>query len=107
MSRNAHFGIGIGSLLLCVLWFFFGVLMFFANAAGKDSRGASIYDWSFIVLYVIFGGGLLGGIWFAFQSFRRALRPPHRIVSPTAPTSEQPTKLTTPDERLAHFVKKQ
>ncbi len=107
MSRNARFGIGIVSLLLCVLWFFFGVFVFFANAAGKDSRGVGIYDSSFIVLYVVFGGGLLGGLWFAFHSFRRAFRPPERIVSPTAPRSEQPTKLATPDDRLAHLVKKQ
>jgi hypothetical protein len=107
MSRNAHFGIGIGILLLCVLWIFFGVFMFFANAAGKDSSGGSIYDSSFIALYVVFGGGLLGGLWFAFQSFRRALRPPERVVSQAAPPSEQPTELPTPDERLAHLVKKQ
>lgn len=107
MSRNAHFGIGIGILLLCVLWFFFGVIMFFAIATGKDSRGASIYDPSFIVLYVVFGGGLLGGLWFAFQSFRRAMRPPDRIIFPTAPLADQPTELATPNERLAHLVKKQ
>ena len=106
MSRNAHFGIGIGILLLCVLWFFFGVFMFFAIAAGKDSRDGSIYDSSFIVLYVVFGGGLLGGLWTAFQSFRRALRPPNKVV-PRAPTPKQPTDLATADERLAHLVKKQ
>ena len=107
MSRNAHFGIGIGILLLCVLWFFFGVFMFFATAAGKDSRGASIYDSSFITLYVVFGGGLLGGLWGAFQSFRRALRPPGRVVPLAGPsTSPQQTDLATPDEKLAHLVKK-
>ena len=55
-----------------LIWAAVGVFMFFANAAGKDSRGVSIYDSSFIVLYVVFGGGLLGSLWFAFQSFRRA-----------------------------------
>ena len=37
---------------------------------------------------------------------RRAFRPPDRVVPPTAPASEQPTALATPDERLAHLVKK-
>lgn len=107
MSRIAHFGIGIGILLLCALWFVFGVFMFFALAAGKDSRGASIADPSFIMLYVVFGGGLLGGCWIAFQSFRRALRPPAMVIPPTSPASEQSSELATPDERLAHLVKKQ
>jgi hypothetical protein len=106
MSRNAHFGIGIGILLLCVLWLFFGVFMFFAVAAGKDSRGASIYDSSFIVLYVVFGGGVLGGLWLAFQSFRRALRPPERVAPPAPSTAVPKTDLATPEEKLAHLVKR-
>jgi hypothetical protein len=107
MSRNAHFGIGIGILLLCVVWFVFSVFMFFAVAAGKDSRGASIFDSSFITLYVVFGGGLIGGLWVAFKNFRRALRPPERVVPPAEPsTFTQQTDLATPDEKLAHLVKK-
>ena len=110
MSRTAHFGIGVGIILLCVLWCFFGVFMFFALAVGKDSRGASIYDSSFIALYVVFGAGLLGDTWFAFLSFRRALRSP-RLDSPaeTSPLPAPPKQkddLATPDERLAHLVKR-
>jgi len=106
MSRNAHFGIGIGVLFLCVVWFVFGVFLFFAAAAGKDSRGASIYDSSFIVLYVVFGSGLLVGLWAAFRSFRRALQSSERDVPPTAPAFTTPTELATPDERLSDLVKK-
>lgn len=107
MSRNAHLGIGIGVLLLCSLWFIFGVFMFFALAAGKDSRGGSIFDSSFILLYLVFGGGLLAGLWIALRSFRRALRPPTKVTPPISPTVEQPSTLATPDDKLAHLIKKQ
>jgi hypothetical protein len=110
MSRTAHFGIGVGLILFSVLWCFFGVFMFLALAVGNDSRAATIHDASFIILYVIFGAGVLIGLWFAFLSFRRALRPP-RLDSPpeTLPPLPAPTRqndLATPDERLAYLVKK-
>ena len=107
MSRKTHFGIGIGILLVSVVWCVLGVFIFFGLAAGKDSRGASIYDSSFITLYVIFGCGLLVGLWASFQSFRRAFRHDERVVPPASPTeSSQQTDLATPDEKLAHLEKK-
>jgi cytochrome b561 len=110
VSRTAHFGIGVGIILLCVLWCVFGVFVFWAVAVGKDSRGATIYDSSFITLYVIFGAGLLVGFGLAFLSFRRALRPPQLDSPPEPPlelsTPERRDDVATPDERLAHLVKK-
>ncbi len=54
MSRTAHFGIGLGILLFCVLWCFLCYVWFIGNAIGRDSvPGASIYDASFITIYVV------------------------------------------------------
>jgi hypothetical protein len=109
MSRTAHFGIGLWVVLFCVLWCFFCYLLFFANAVGRDSvPGASIYDSSFKTLYVVWGVVLLAGLWCAFLSLRRALRPPRLDVPAAIPppaTSDQ-QDVVTPDERLAHLVKK-
>jgi len=59
-----------------------------------------------MVIYLVGGGGLICGLWLAFRSFRRALHPP-RLDSPAPQvTPEQPHDLATPDERLAHLVKK-
>jgi len=109
MSRIAHFGIALAILTICVLWCVFGVFMFFALAAGRDSRGGTIYDSAFIVLYLIFGAGFFVGLWFAFRSFRSALRPSRpvsQIETGQAPdATKQQDALATPDERLAHLVK--
>ena len=83
--------------------------MFFGLAVGHDSRGASIHDSPFIVLYLVFGVGFLVGLRFAFRSFRRALRSP-RLDSQAETgqalnTLKQPEDAASPDERLAHLVK--
>lgn len=111
MSRTAHFGIGLGILVLCVIWGFFCFVYFIGNAIARDSvPGASVYDSSFIILYVVGGAGFLVGLWCAFLSFRRALRPPRLDLptqAPALPTSPEPLQnLATADERLAHLVKK-
>ena len=111
MSRTAHFGIGLGIALFCVLWCFFCYVWFIGLALGRDSApGASIFDSHFMALYVVWGAVLLGGLWCAFLRFRRALRP-LRLDSPAqaseqVPLSEQQHELATPDERLAHLTKK-
>src|SRR5262245_12319454 len=111
MSRGAHFGIGVGILLLCVLWFFFCFVWFIGLAVGSDSvPGASIYNSSFITLYVVGGAGLLAGLWLAFKSFRRTLRPPGLDLPSQAPAStvmlQPPLDMRTPDEKLSSLVKK-
>jgi hypothetical protein len=103
MTRGAHFGIGLAILGLCVAWFYFGVFIFFAAAAGKDSRGASLSD--FVPVFVVFGGGFLFGFCAAFLSFRRALRRESAVIPPPAPTSPHTSEVATPDQRLAHLVK--
>jgi hypothetical protein len=111
MSRTAHFSIGLGILLLCVLWFLVSFVWFIGLCLSSDSvPGATIYDSSFIALYVVGGAGLLAGLWFAFKNFRRALQPPRLDLPSQAPTPmvapEQPLDKRTPDEKLADLVKK-
>jgi hypothetical protein len=95
--------------LSCVLWCFVCFLLFLGNAVGRDSvPGASIYDSSFLTLYAIGGGVLVAGLYFAFLSFRRALRPPRLDVPAATQASVMPRQQEpgTPDERLAHLVKR-
>jgi hypothetical protein len=110
MSRGSHFGISVGIGLFCVLWCFIGVAWFFGLAVSRDSvSGASIFDSSFIVFYVFWGSVFLGCLWGAFQSFRRAARTPQRnlpMETPTSSTESEQHDLATPDEKLAHLVKK-
>jgi hypothetical protein len=111
MSRTAHFLVGLVILALCAAWCFVCFVWFIGNAIGRDSvPGASIHDSSFMAIYLIGGVGLICGLWFAFRSFCRALRPPrldlppHAATPPVAPEQQHDTK--TPDDRLAHLVKK-
>lgn len=111
MGRSAHLCLGIATILLCVIWCLFGLIMFLAAAAGLDGRGAGLDHPDFIEVYVVFGGGLLGGLWFALRSFRRAFKSPRSgpaVEKKSAPSGRPgPQKSAeTPDERLAHLVKK-
>ena len=109
MSRTAHFGIGLGVLLFCMLWCFVCYLLFFGNAVARDSvPGASAYDSSFVTLYEIGGVVLVAGLCCAFVCFRRALRPPRVDVSPATPRSAKPSPqdVGTSEERLARLVKR-
>ena len=104
MSRTAHFGIGIGAGLFCCAWCVVGQILYMAAAFG----GASVTDVSFIATFIFWGGILLGGVWFAFRSFRRALRPLKQVAPAVAspPTSDPQHERATPDEKLAHLLKK-
>src|SRR6185369_140176 len=99
--------LGIGTLLLCVFWCFFGLMMFWAAAVGLDGRGAGLDHPDFIKVYVVFGGGLLGGLWFAFRSFMLAFRARRNapVGQKTAPPEQSKQEKTAGDERLAHLVK--
>ena len=111
MSRTAHFLVGLAILALCVAWCFVCFVWFIGNAVGRDSvPGASIHDSSFMAIYLVGGAGLICGLWFAFRSFGRALRPPRLDLPLPAATPlvapEQQHNTKTPDDRLAHLVKK-
>jgi len=111
MSRTAHFLVGLVVLVLCIVWCFVWFVWFIGNAIGRDSvPGASIHDSSFMVIYLVGGVGFASGLWFAFRSFCRALRPPRLDLPPHVPiqpaTLEQQHEAKTPDERLAHLAKK-
>jgi hypothetical protein len=111
VSRTTHFGIGIAIAALCFFWVMLCRVMFLAVAFDVDAHGeGSVFDARFILLYLVGGSGFIGGIWCAFLCFRRALRPPRLEVPPPtctpSVTPEQQQSLATPDERLAHLVKR-
>ena len=107
MSRNAHFLVGLGILLLSAVWCILCLVGFIGTAIGKDSDPrASLHDSSFLIIFLVGAGGLICGLWFAFKSFRRALRAP-RLDPPTSPvTPERQPNLKRAEETLAHLVKK-
>jgi len=80
------------------------------NGLGKDSvPGASFYDAAFITVLAVWGVVFLLIVWGMWTCLKRALRPPPRRLSNPSPQPVQPqvaSKLATPDERLAHLVKK-
>src|ERR1039457_4876264 len=87
MSRGSYFGIGLGIILISLFWCFFCFVWFIGLAVGRDSvPGASVFDSSFITLYVVWGSVFLGCLWGAVRCFRSALRPPARH----APSVAQP-----------------
>jgi hypothetical protein len=101
MSKLLHFGIGVALLLFFLFWCVFGVFMFVGYGAfGFSADG-------YVVLWV---GVFLASIWGIFSTFRRALRAPRRD-SPTETVTagsspERQPDVATPDEKLAHLVKK-
>jgi hypothetical protein len=110
MSRKLHFGIGLAVLLFCFLWCLLGFLQFMSLAVGRDSiPGASVFDSSFISFYVIWGAVFLGCLWLILRSFSRAMRRAQSNPSADAVSRnglEQQSKMATPDEKLAHLVKR-
>jgi hypothetical protein len=110
MSRNAHFGIGIavgifGWFWVMCLWF-----MFWGRGIQTDSRSDTFYSDSFIIGLIIWGTGFLGILWAIRLCLKRTFRPPRLDTPPQAPTPlvaiEQQQELRTPDEKLAHLVRK-
>lgn len=110
MSRLSHLGIGVALCFFCAICFIVGCFAFFGTAINKNSvPGASVFDGGFIVIYVVFGGLILGGLWFALASFRRVFRAAPRQAPAPAPVATQAPQLpstATPDEKLAHLVRK-
>lgn len=63
-----------------------------------------------LLIYFVGGAGLVCGLWLAFKSFHRALRAPRldlpgEEAAPGATPGPQ-QDIKTPDERLAHLLKK-
>jgi hypothetical protein len=111
MSRLSHLGIGLALCLFSVVCFGVGYVAFIGTAISKDSvPGASVFDGGFIFIYVIFGGLILGALWFALLSFRHAFMAPPRPTRYSPPAVEQKAPLVpsqgTPDENLAHLLKR-
>jgi len=108
MSRLSRLGIGIALCLFCVICFGVGYVAFIGTAISKDSvPGASVFDGKFIVVYVVFGGLILGALWFALINFKSAFAAPQRPGRPEAAQDPEPRPASgaTPEERLAHLVK--
>jgi hypothetical protein len=101
MSKLSHFGIGVALLLFFLFWCVFGVFMF----VGYGAFGFSVD--AYVVLWVAV---FLASIWGIFSTFRRALRTsrndsPSETVTAQSSSGRKPD-VTTPDEKLAHLVKK-
>jgi hypothetical protein len=109
MSRLSRLGIGVALCVLGLICLGIGYVAFIGTAISKDSApGASIFDSGFIIIYIIFGGLVLGAFWFALRNFRRAFSPPPRTTSHPPPIADTAAVASgvTPDEKLAHLVKK-
>jgi hypothetical protein len=107
MSRTAHLFAGLGFTLLCAFWGLICFVWFISNAVGRDSvPGASIFDSSFLIIYLVAVGGLVCGLWLAFRSFRRAFRTPRCDLPAPSASAEAKRDLATSDEKLAHLVKR-
>jgi hypothetical protein len=106
MSRTSRFGIGLGMLLVCVLWCVLGSFWFVGLCVGLDSVGASVFDSAFVTFYFIWGTVFLACLWFAFRNFKRASRPPRLNLPPPIVMPEQQQNRATPDEKLEHLLRK-
>ena len=90
MNRAAHLGIAIVTTAFCVLWSVIGLEWFLGLAIRLDDvPGASIFDSSFITFCIGWGGLFVGGLWFAFRNFRRALRFPGKARQTVTPVVSQ------------------
>jgi hypothetical protein len=70
VSRTAHFLVGFGILALCAVWCFVCFVGFIGTAISRDSvPGASLYDSSYVMIYLVGGAGLICGLWLAFSQF--------------------------------------
>jgi hypothetical protein len=102
MSKLSHLGIGVALLLFFLFWCAFGVFMFVGYGAFGFGADAFVVLWAAV---------FLASVWGMFSTFRRALRTwrsDSRVETRTIHSlSEQKPEVATPDERLAHLVKKQ
>jgi hypothetical protein len=87
-----------------------GLVVWIGNGLGKDAR-FPFFDGGFICLLIFWTAVFIGILWAAFMSFKRSLRPtrldkPNSDASTTHPPSQLDTNTASPDERLAHLLKK-
>lgn len=102
MSKLSHLGIGVALLLFFLFWCVFGVFMFVGYGAFGFSADAYVVLWAAV---------FLASIWGMFSTFRRALRASRSDSPAEAVTAQRSVErkpdVATPDEKLAHLVKKQ
>jgi hypothetical protein len=111
MSRISKMGIGLGLILFGLLWCLIGLTAFIGLALSQDSvPGASIFGPVFLLFFLIWGVVFAAIVYAVFLNFRRSLVPQRiNATSEVAPSSEVSHGLadgSTPDEKLAHLVKK-
>jgi hypothetical protein len=110
MNRTTYFCIAVALGFVGWFWSFGYTVLYVGNGLAKDSvPGASFYDGGYIIMLVIWSGIFLGIIWSAWFCLKRAFRPPPKVSSSSTPEpiqSDKASELATPDERLAHLVKK-
>jgi len=109
VSRETHFALGLGLTVACFLWGLIGVVGLIGNGLGKDPNGR-FFDAGFFEASLFWVAVLSALIWGVVRCFRRARLPqtdsgsqPSPGPAQTPPPAQSPT---TPDERLAHLVKK-
>lgn len=110
MNRTAYLCTALVFGLVGLFWSFGFTALYIGNGLSKDSvPGASFYDAGFIFMLAIWGGIFLGIIWGAWACLKRAFRPTRKDAINSLSETIQPSKeskFATPDEKLAHLVKK-
>jgi len=106
MSRTAYFLAAVVLGVIAVFWWFAKWLLTVSYAMEHDSAPGGA-DVSGILVFgdIIFVGILLCLLWCLARAFRPVRR--GSVSLPTQPSQPQELqKLATPDEKLAHLVKK-
>lgn len=106
MSRASYFIAAVVLGGIAVLWWFAKWWLVVASAMENDSApgGADVSGVTAIWL-IIFLGILSGVLWCLSRAFRPVRREPASL--PLQPSHPQPAQsLASPDEKLAHLVKK-
>jgi hypothetical protein len=106
MSRAAYFLSAVVLGVIAVLWWFAKWLLVVSSAMEKDSApGGADVSGVVAVWLIIFLGVLFCSLW----CLSRAFRPVRREAGSLPTQSSQPQesqRLATPDEKLAHLIKK-
>lgn len=106
MSRAGYFIAAVVLGVIAVLWWFAKWFMVVSYAMENDS-GRDGADVSSILIFwgIIFVGILISLLWCLARAFRAVSRDPVSLPPPPSLPPES-DKLSTPDEKLAHLVKK-
>jgi hypothetical protein len=102
MNRSSHLCIGVALGFVCFGCCVFALFAWLSTAAGPWGAGDAVRS------VLILGGVFVLAGWGAVRNFRCAFRPPRmeRVTPPAGAEKEPPSQAGTPDEKLAHLVRK-